>query len=45
MKDDISKTYAEVGKILGLTSEKVRRIQMKALKEIREHLVKQYEVY
>lgn len=45
LKDDIAKTYAEVGKILGLTSEKVRRVQMKALKEIKEYLVKQHEVY
>lgn len=45
LKDDIAKTYAEVGQILGLTSEKVRRVQMKALKEIREYLVKQHEAY
>ena len=45
LRDDVSKTYAEVGKVLNMTSEKVRRVQMKALKEIREYLVKQYEVY
>lgn len=39
LDDDVPKTYAEVGELLGTTSEKVRRIQMKALKEIREYLV------
>ena len=43
LRDDVSKTYAEVGKILHMTSEKVRRVQMKALKEIREYLIKQHE--
>lgn len=39
LNDDVSKTYAEVGSLLGMTSEKVRRVQMKALKEIREYLM------
>lgn len=43
LRDDIAKTYAEVGKILHMTSEKVRRVQMKALKEIREYLTQQHE--
>ena len=44
LRDDMAKTYAEVGQLLNMTSEKVRRVQMKALKEIREYLVAQYEV-
>ncbi|GAA5096518.1 sigma-70 family RNA polymerase sigma factor [Wohlfahrtiimonas larvae] len=44
LRDDVAKTYAEVGNLLNMTSEKVRRVQMKALKEIREYLIKQYEV-
>lgn len=44
LKDDIAKTYAEVGQLLHMTSEKVRRIQMKALKEIREYLSKTGEL-
>lgn len=43
LQDDVPKTYAEVGKLLGMSSEKVRRIQMKALKEVREFLVKSEE--
>lgn len=38
LQDDVPKTYAEVGDLLGMPSEKVRRVQMKALKEIREFL-------
>lgn len=38
LEDDLAKTYAEVGTLLGMTSEKVRRVQMKALKEIRKYL-------
>ena len=43
LKDDVAKTYSEVGDILGMTSEKVRRIQMKALKSIREYLMDEFE--
>ncbi len=39
LEDDIPKTYAEVGDLLGMSNERVRRIQMKALKEIREYLI------
>lgn len=39
LKDDLAKTYAEVGQLLNMTGEKVRRVQMKALKEIRENLI------
>lgn len=45
LHDDVPKTYAEVGKILRMTSEKVRRVQIKALKEMKEYLIKQHEVY
>lgn len=44
LKDDVAKTYAEVGEMLGMTSERVRRLQMKALKSIREYLVQQHEI-